>query len=284
MSLFSSGKYSTLKIVKPSERRMTIPDGSWVKCKYCGQTLYNDRLEDNLQVCWNCEAHLPMSTASRIAMLTDAGSFAEIDDNLCSKDFLSFMDSKSYAKRIAENESKTGKKDAITCGKASLNGRKYMLGVMDFNFMGASMGSVVGEKITRLVETATKEKLPVVIVTASGGARMQEGIISLMQMAKTCGALERHSEAGLPFIVIMTNPTYGGVTASFATVGDIILAEPGAMIGFAGPRVIQETTNAKLPEGFQTAEFLLERGLIDQVVERKNLLKVLSKLLEFFKK
>ena len=146
------------------------------------------------------------------------------------------------------------------------------------------MGSVVGEKITRLVETATKEKLPVVIVTASGGARMQEGIISLMQMAKTCGALERHSEAGLPFIVIMTNPTYGGVTASFATVGDIILAEPGAMIGFAGPRVIQETTNAKLPEGFQTAEFLLERGLIDQVVERKNLRKVLSKLLEFFKK
>ena len=284
MSLFSSGKYSTLKIVKPSERRMTIPDGSWVKCKYCGQTLYNDRLEDNLQVCWNCEAHLPMSTASRIAMLTDSGSFTEIDNNLCSKDFLAFMDSKSYAKRIAENESKTGRKDAITCGRASLNGREYMLGVMDFSFMGASMGSVVGEKITRLVETATKEKLPVVIVTASGGARMQEGIISLMQMAKTCGALERHSEAGLPFIVIMTNPTYGGVTASFATVGDIILAEPGAMIGFAGPRVIQETTNAKLPEGFQTAEFLLERGLIDQVVERKNLRKVLSKLLEFFKK
>ena len=284
MSLFSSGKYSTLKIVKPSERRMTIPDGSWVKCKYCGQTLYNDRLEDNLQVCWNCEAHLPMSTASRIALLTDAGSFTEIDNNLRSKDFLEFMDSKSYATRITENESKTGKKDAITCGKASLDGREYMLGVMDFSFMGASMGSVVGEKITRLIETATKEKLPAVIVTASGGARMQEGIISLMQMAKTCGALERHAEAGLPFFVIMTNPTYGGVTASFATVGDIILAEPGAMIGFAGPRVIQETTNAKLPEGFQTAEFLLERGLIDQVVERKNLRKVLSRLLEFFQK
>ena len=159
-----------------------------------------------------------------------------------------------------------------------------MLGVMDFRFMGASMGSVVGEKITRLVEAATKAKLPVVIVTASGGARMQEGIVSLMQMAKTCGALERHVEAGYPFFVIMTNPTYGGVTASFATVGDVILAEPGAMIGFAGPRVIQETTNAKLPEGFQTAEFLLERGLIDQVVERKNLRKVLSRLLEFFKK
>ena len=263
---------------------MTIPDGSWVKCKKCGQTLYNDRLEDNLQVCWNCNAHLPMSTASRIAMLTDAGSFEEIDADLKSCDFLNFVDSKSYASRIQENESKTGTNDAITCGKASLEGKPYMLGVMDFRFMGASMGSVVGEKITRLVETATKEKLPVVIVTASGGARMQEGIVSLMQMAKTCGALERHAEAGLPFFVIMTNPTYGGVTASFATVGDIILAEPGAMIGFAGPRVIQETTNAKLPEGFQTAEFLLERGLIDQVIERKNLRKVLARLLEFFKK
>ena len=281
MSIFSSGKYSTLKL---SQRRMTIPDGSWVKCKSCGQTLYTDRLEDNLQVCWNCNAHLPMSTPSRIAMLTDAGSFVEQDNNLQSKDFLKFVDSKSYALRIAENENKTVRHDAITCGKATLDGRAYMLGVMDFSFMGASMGSVVGEKITRLIETATKEKLPAVIVTASGGARMQEGIISLMQMAKTCGALERHAEAGLPFFVIMTNPTYGGVTASFATVGDIILAEPGAMIGFAGPRVIQETTNAKLPEGFQTAEFLLERGLIDQVVERKNLRKVLSRLLEFFKK
>ena len=217
-------------------------------------------------------------------MLTDAGSFVEVDSNLKSKDFLNFTDSKRYTDRIVENEKKSGAKEAITCGKASLDGNEYMLGVMDFRFMGASMGSVVGEKITRLVESATKAKLPVVIVTASGGARMQEGIVSLMQMAKTCGALERHAEAGYPFFVIMTNPTYGGVTASFATVGDVILAEPGAMIGFAGPRVIQETTNAKLPEGFQTAEFLLERGLIDQVVERKNLRKVLSRLLEFFKK
>ena len=159
-----------------------------------------------------------------------------------------------------------------------------MLGVMDFRFMGASMGSVVGEKITRLVEAATAAKLPVVIVTASGGARMQEGIMSLMQMAKTCAALERHAEAGLPYFAILTNPTYGGVTASFAAVGDVIIAEPGAMIGFAGPRVIQETTNSKLPEGFQTAEFLLEKGLIDRVVERKNLRKELGLLLDFFKK
>ena len=263
---------------------MTIPDGSWVKCKKCGQTLYTDRLEDNLLVCWNCNAHLPMPPKTRIAMLTDAGSFVECDDNLRSCDFLNFSDSKKYADRIRESESKTGIAEAVVCGKASLDGKEYMLGVMDFRFMGASMGSVVGEKITRLVEKATANKLPVVIVTASGGARMQEGIISLMQMAKTCGALERHAAAGLPFFVIMTNPTYGGVTASFATVGDVILAEPGAMIGFAGPRVIQETTNAKLPEGFQTAEFLLERGLIDQVVDRKNLRKVLSLLLDFFKK
>ena len=202
MSLFSSGKYSTLKLSNPA-RRMTIPDGSWVKCKKCGQTLYNDRLEDNFQVCWNCNAHLPMSTASRVAMLTDAGSFVECDANLKSCDFLNFTDSKSYAKRIVENETKTGAREAITCGKASLDGREYMLGVMDFRFMGASMGSVVGEKITRLVEAATREKIPVVIVTASGGARMQEGIVSLMQMAKTCGALERHAEAGLPFFVII---------------------------------------------------------------------------------
>ena len=159
-----------------------------------------------------------------------------------------------------------------------------MLGVMDFRFMGASMGSVVGEKIARMVERATAEKLPVVIVTASGGARMQEGILSLMQMPKTCAVLERHAEAGLPYFAILTNPTYGGVTASFAAVGDVIIAEPGAMIGFAGPRVIQETTNSKLPEGFQTAEFLLEKGLIDRVVERKNLRKELGLLLEFFKK
>lgn len=281
MSIFSSGRYSTLK---PSARHMTIPDGSWVKCKKCGQTLYTDRLEDNLQVCWNCGAHLPMKTSSRIAMLTDPGSFVECDGDLRSCDFLKFVDSKSYAKRLAENEAKSGESEAVKCGKASLDGRPFMLGVMDFSFMGASMGSVVGEKITRMIETATKEKLPAVLVTASGGARMQEGIISLMQMAKTCGAISRHGEAGLPFFVIMTNPTYGGVTASFATVGDVILAEPGAMIGFAGPRVIQETTNATLPEGFQTAEFLLEHGLIDQVVERKNLRKVLSRLLEFFEK
>lgn len=284
MSLFSSGKYSTLRMPTSGERKMVIPDGSWVKCKNCGQTLYTDRLADNLLVCWYCNCHLSMDAHSRIVSLTDPDSFAEMDADLKSVDFLHFTDSKPYTARLEENEKKTRLNDAIVCGSAKLDGRSYMLGVMDFRFMGASMGSVVGEKITRLVEAATAAKLPVVIVTASGGARMQEGIMSLMQMAKTCAALERHAEAGLPYFAILTNPTYGGVTASFAAVGDVIIAEPGAMIGFAGPRVIQETTNSKLPEGFQTAEFLLEKGLIDRVVERKNLRKELGLLLDFFKK
>ena len=285
MSLFSSGKYSTLRIPVPgTERRMVIPDGSWIKCRNCGQTLYFDRLEDNLLVCWYCNCHLPMNANDRIRSLTDPDSFEERDAAMSATDPLHFSDLKSYTSRLSDSVRKTSLRDAVVCGTATLNGHRYALGVMDFRFMGASMGSVVGEKIVRLVEQATAEKLPVVLVTASGGARMQEGILSLMQMAKTCGALERHAEANLPYFAILTNPTYGGVTASFATVADVILAEPGAMIGFAGPRVIQETTNSKLPEGFQTAEFLLEKGLIDRVVERKNLCRELSLLLEYFGK
>ena len=279
-----SKKYSTVTVnaETPNRHRMEIPSGAWVKCKACNHTLYKDQLAENLYVCTYCGCHLAMSVSARIKLLTDAGSFQEIDSNMTSVDTLKFVDSKSYTDRIAENSAKTGTKDAVTCGSASLDSRKFMLGVMDFRYMGASMGSVVGEKITRLVEKATAEKCPVVLVTASGGARMQEGILSLMQMAKTSGALERHAEAGLGYIVLMTNPTYGGVTASFATLGDVIAAEPGAMIGFAGPRVIQETTNSKLPEKFQTAEFLLEKGLIDRVVERKAQRKELSQLLEAF--
>jgi acetyl-CoA carboxylase carboxyl transferase subunit beta len=283
MSLFSSGKYSTLK-KQPNGSHMVIPDGSWVKCRSCGQTLFIDRLDDNLQVCWNCNYHMALTAPARIKMLTDENSFVEMDANLKSVDTLNFFDSKSYSARLSESEKKTNLKDAVICGTATLNGNPFAIAVMDFRFMGASMGSVVGEKITHLVEVATEKKIPVVIVTASGGARMQEGILSLMQMAKTCGALSRHAEAKLPYFAILTNPTYGGVSASFAAVGDVILAEPKAMIGFAGPRVIQETTNAKLPEGFQTAEFLLEKGLVDRVVERKNLKKELGLLLEFFKK
>ncbi len=248
MPLFSSGKYSTLRVPAPSgERRMVIPDGSWIKCKNCGQTLYSDRLEDNLSVCWYCGYHLPMTAPARIASLIDDDSFVELDADLRSVDALGFTDLKSYRSRLDESEKKTGLADAIRCGHATLNDSAFALGVMDFRFMGASMGSVVGEKIARLVEYATAHKIPVVLVTASGGARMQEGILSLMQMPKTCGALERHAEEGLPYFAILTNPTYGGVTASFATVADVMIAEPGAMIGFAGPRVIQETTNSKLP-------------------------------------
>ena len=280
----SNGKYSTLKVGVQAnpQHRMEIPAGTWVKCKECGRTLYRDQLAENLYVCSYCACHLAMSISGRIRLLTDEGSFQEIDKELVSVDTLGFVDSKPYTARIAENKKKTGANDAVTCGSATLDGRRYMLGIMDFRYMGASMGSVVGEKITRLVEKATAEKCPVVLVTASGGARMQEGILSLMQMAKTSGALERHAEAGLGYIVLMTNPTYGGVTASFATLGDVILAEPRAMIGFAGPRVIQETTNSKLPENFQTAEFLLEKGLIDRVVDRKNQRRELSLLLEAF--
>lgn len=282
MAIFSSGKYSTLG--SGVKRKMVIPDGSWVKCKRCGHTLYNERLEDNLHVCWFCNHHMPMDVKSRIALLTDEGSFHEDDEELRSVDRLKFFDSKSYADRVAENQRKSGMSEAVRCGHAALNGTPFYLGVMDFNFMGASMGSVVGERITRMVERATACGQTVVMVTASGGARMQEGILSLMQMAKTSGALARHRAEGLGYIVIMTNPTYGGVSASFATLGDVILAEPGAMIGFAGPRVVQETTKSVLPDGFQTAEFLLDHGLIDRVVERKNLRKELTFLLEIFQK
>lgn len=282
MAIFSSGKYSTLSVGK--RNKMVIPDGTWIKCKKCGQTLYINRLEDNLQVCWCCGCHLPMSVDARIKLLTDKDSFVEEDTELRSVDRLEFVDSKKYTDRLAENIGKTGDSEAVRCGVATLNGIAYSLGVMNFNFMGASMGSVVGERITRMIERATENRRVVVMVTASGGARMQEGILSLMQMAKTSGALARHREAKLGYIVIMTNPTYGGVSASFATLGDVIIAEPGAMIGFAGPRVVQETTKSTLPEGFQTAEFLSAKGLIDRVVERKNLRKELQFLLEMFDK
>ena len=283
MSIFGSGKYSTLRPA-PGKRHMVIPDGSWVKCKKCNQTLYTDRLRDNLLVCWNCNHHLAMTADERIALLTDAGSFTEIGGEVRSCDALRFVDSKPYSQRLADSAAKTGMTEAVKCGQATLEGHPLVLGAMDFRFMGASMGSAVGERITLAAEHATARKLPLLLVTASGGARMQEGILSLMQMAKTSAALERHAEAGLPYFVVLTDPTYGGVSASFATLGDVILAEPEAMIGFAGPRVIQETTKAKLPPGFQTAEFLLEKGLIDRVVERKKLRKEIALLLEFFHK
>lgn len=290
MALFSKkSKFSTLNLApvsKESEsvKRKDIPEGLWEKCRNCDSTIFTMQKEKNLFICPNCGYHNPMPADKRIELLTDSGSFHELYANLESVDTLKFEGVASYTEKLASNKKKTGLTDAVVCGQAKLDGGDYALAVMDFRFLGASMGAVVGEKITRIVEYATANRLPVVLVTASGGARMYEGMISLMQMAKTSGALYRHKEAGLPCIVVMTHPTTAGVTASFASLGDLIVAEPGALIGFAGPRVIQETTQAKLPEGFQTAEFLLKKGLIDRIIDRRNLREELSLLLEYFKK
>jgi len=259
-----------------------IPEGLWEKCKKCDETIFIQQREDALNVCPKCGYHYPLSAPRRIELLTDEDSFQEIDAGIIAVDTLKFEGITPYTEKLESNRAKTGMKDAVVCGEATLSGIPYALGVMDFRFLGASMGAVVGEKITRIIEYATAKKLPLVIVTASGGARMYEGMISLMQMAKTSGAVERHKKAGLPYIVIMTHPTTAGVTASFASLGDLILAEPEALIGFAGPRVIRDTTQAQLPEGFQTAEFLLKKGLIDRIVERKKMREELTLLLEYF--
>lgn len=283
MSFFSTkSRYSTLHSVVKNSKKKEIPQGLWEKCTKCDEIIYTKQKEENMNMCPRCSFHYPMTAHERIKLLTDEDSFNEIDPNLVSIDTLKFEGVSSYSEKLASSTKKSGLKDAIICGTAKLSGQDYALGVMDFRFLGASMGAVVGEKVTRLTELATAKKIPLVIVTASGGARMYEGMISLMQMAKTSGALHRHAEAGLAYIVIMTHPTTAGVTASFASLGDIIIAEPEALIGFAGPRVIKDTTQAKLPEGFQTSEFLLKKGLIDRIVERKNLRTELNLLLEYF--
>ncbi|MBN2640473.1 MAG: acetyl-CoA carboxylase carboxyltransferase subunit beta [Victivallales bacterium] len=284
-ALFRSGrtKYSTLRSYKTGENKNTkIPEGLWEKCKKCHSTVYTKTLKENLNICPNCNFHSPLTAQQRIDLLCDKDSFKEIDQSMESVDALGFEGVASYTDKLEANKKKTGLNDAVVCGTATLEGKAYAIGVMDFRFLGASMGSVVGEKITRLTELATAMKLPLVIVTASGGARMYEGMLSLMQMAKTSAALKRHANANLPYIVILTQPTYAGVTASFASLGDLTLAEPGAMIGFAGPRVIRDTAQAKLPEGFQTAEFLLEKGMVDRIIDRKNLRHELFLCLEYF--
>ncbi len=270
----------------PLSTRTEIPSGIWSKCKGCGTVVYRRALEANMSVCPSCGYYYPLTAEQRIRMLTDnnAKGFTETDKKLHSLDPLNFGGDGEYSAKLLENQAKTGLSEAVVTGKAFLDGRRFGLAVMDFRFMGASMGSVVGEKITRLTEWATKRELPLVIVTASGGARMQEGALSLMQMAKTAGALMRHDEAGLPLFIIFTHPTTGGVTASFASLGDVLIAEPHALIGFAGPRVIEQTTHQKLPDGFQQSEYLLKHGLIDAIVERKNLRSTLSQLLKVFKK
>lgn len=263
MSLFSKPKYSTVTVKKKN-----IPEGLWKKCPVSGEFVFSKELEQNQMVVPQSGYHFPIEPRTRLRFLLDENSFEEMDAELSSVDVLSFTSVASYDEKLGENRKKTGSNDAVLCGIGKIYDIPVSIAVMDFRFMGASMGSVVGEKITRAVERAIERKIPCIVISASGGARMQEGILSLMQMAKTCAALGRLSDAGLPFISVVTNPTYGGVMASFASVGDVILAEPGALIGFAGPRVVKETTQQALPEGFQTAEFLLKHGLVDQIVSR----------------
>jgi acetyl-CoA carboxylase carboxyl transferase subunit beta len=238
-------------------------------------------VEERLETCPECGHHFPMSASARIASLIDEGSWQEFDCDMSSSDPLSFIDSKPYPKRIAQYQAKTGLKDAVITGAGTINGHAAALGVMDFSFNGGSMGSVVGEKLTRMVEYATSNKAAAIIVSTSGGARMQEGVISLMQMAKTSAALARHGAAGLPFISIIANPTYGGVSASFAMLGDVIIAEPKAMVGFAGARVIANTIKQELPDGFQTAEFCQDHGQIDVIISRQDLRNELTRILSY---
>jgi acetyl-CoA carboxylase carboxyl transferase subunit beta len=264
-----------------SDKKRDLPLGLWQKCPACSELIHNLELQQNFRVCPRCDHHFVQPACERVEMLADTESFQELDANMISVDTLKFTGQASYTERLKTYQKKTGLKDAVLTGLCGIEGIRTGLAVMDFNFIAATMGSVVGEKLTRLVEKCTAEKLPVIIVSASGGARMYEGAISLMQMAKTCGALARHSQAGLPYISLMTHPTTGGVSASFATVGDINLAEPRAMIGFAGPRVIRETTHQDLPAGFQTAEFLKDHGLVDRIVHRKELKETLHNLLSY---
>lgn len=268
---------TTINRATPAE----IPVGLWNKCKSCEEVIYTSSLENNHFVCPSCKYHYPLTAWQRIELLTDEDGFTEIDPALHSYDVLSFGGDQSYALKLTSAEEKTGLREGVVTGKAVLQGCEYFLAVMDFRFMGASMGSAIGEKITRMLEISCQERRPAVIVTASGGARMQEGILSLMQMGKTSGAAMRMDEAGLPLIIILTDPTTGGVTASFASLGDIILAEPKALIGFAGPRVIKQTTKTDLPEGFQSSEFLLKHGFIDRIVERKDLRHELALLFKY---
>ncbi len=261
--------------------KSNVPEGLWTKCPGCGEVVTKTELEQNLQVCPKCDHHLTIGALDRIKSLADEGSFKERDADMLSVDSLKFRGVATYEERLETYRKKTGLKDAVITGDAKIGGHPVGLAVMDFNFIAATMGSVVGEKITRIIERATKNKWPVIIISASGGARMYEGMLSLMQMAKTSGALARHSEAKLPYISILTNPTTAGVMASYASLGDLIIAEPKCMIGFAGPRVIRETTHQELPKGFQTAEFLQDHGLVDMIVSRHRMRAVLSQLLDF---
>jgi len=267
---------------KSKTKKREMPEGLWVKCPTCETMLFDKELDENLKVCSKCDHHFPIGSRERIHSLVETCTFEEMDASMTSVDILNFKGASTYKSKLDAYKKNTTLKDAVVTGLCKIGDHRAALGVMDFNFLGGSMGSVVGEKLTRLIERGTEGNWPVIIVSTSGGARMQEGCLSLMQMAKTSAALAYHAQHRLPYISVLTNNSYGGVMASYAALGDLILAEPAAMIGFAGPRVIKDTTHAELPPGFQTAEFLLEYGLIDAIVPRKEAKEQLVKYLDYF--
>ena len=261
--------------------RKVRTEGLWVKCEQCRQIIWKKDLEDNLNVCPKCDKHFRIDARARLAQLLDDNQYDISDADLVSTDPLKFVDLKAYSSRLKQAQSDTGLKDAVINAHGKLNGRPVIVSAMEYSFIGGSMGAVVGEAITRAIEQATDLKQPIIIISASGGARMMEGVVSLMQLAKISAALARLDEARVPYISVLTDPTTGGVTASFAMLGDLNIAEPGALIGFAGPRVIEQTIRQKLPQGFQRAEFLLEHGMLDAVVHRKQLKPYIARALEF---
>ncbi len=277
--IFKKSKYIEVKNLENEygEKKPNIPSGMWVKCETCGKILYNKDLESSIMTCDNCRTHFRIGSRERINYTIDKGTFIEYDKDMISDDPIDF---EGYKDKLQSLRDKTLLNEAVITGEGKINGQDTIIAVMDSNFMMGSMGCVVGEKITRAIEKATEVKKPIIIFTASGGARMQEGIFSLMQMAKTSAAIARHNEKGCLYITVLTDPTTGGVTASFAMLGDIILAEPNALIGFAGKRVIEQTLKQQLPEGFQRAEFLLKKGFIDKVVDRKAMKDTLTEILE----
>ena len=261
--------------------KVEVPEGLWMRCDGCGKMIFKKVLEERLRVCPECGLHYRVDARTRVGQVTDPETFEEFNEGLISTDPLSWKDRTSYRERLANAQQQTGLEEAVVTGRGYIKGRAVILAVMDPFFVMGSMGAVVGEKVTAAIERATDESLPVIIFTCSGGARMQEGLVSLMQMAKTSAAIARHDDQGGLYITVMTDPTTAGVAASFAFLGDVILAEPGAMIGFAGPRVIWNTVKTELPEGFQTAEFMIEHGYIDRIVERGNLRSEIARIIDY---
>ncbi len=274
-------KKSKAPLAPTEEKKVQVPEGLWTKCKNCNEIIYTKEIERNLNVCPKCDYHFRITARQRIDLTLDEGTFVEIAGNVQSVDFLDFKDSKKYKDRI-KAAMKKSTSDAVITGEGELEGLPVVVAVFDFGFMGGSMGSVVGEKITRCAEVALEKKIPLIVFSSSGGARMQESILSLMQMAKSSAALGRMKASGIPFVSVLTDPTTGGVTASFAMLGDVNIAEPRALIGFAGPRVIEQTIRQKLPEGFQRSEYLLEHGMVDMIVPRNEMKQRLFQVLSIF--